>query len=78
MNLKVYLAEKQLSVKNFAKIVGVHPNYISRIIPGKVTPSARLARDIEQETGGKVKITSFEKSPINEQPIPTIYEDFDF
>ena len=56
MNLRMYLAEQNLKVKDFSKLVGCNENYLSRISHNRILPSKRLAKEIERVTEGKVKI----------------------
>ncbi len=57
-NLKAYLANIRMSQREFGEIVDVTENYISSIIHGKRTPSARLAKDILQATGGLIRLNT--------------------
>lgn len=63
MNLRMYLAKENLKLKDFCKLVGVHPNYMSRISHGKILPGRRLAKDIEVATGGEVKLKCADATP---------------
>ena len=57
INLKAFLANKCLTVKEFAKILDVEPQYLSAVANGKKTPGRKLARDIEKATNGVIKLT---------------------
>lgn len=54
MKLKVFLAQNNYSIKDFAEILDVGDNYLSRIMHGHVKPGKRLITDIERLTGGLV------------------------
>lgn len=56
MKLKAYLANSDIKIIDFAKKIGVSPNYLSVIMSGKAFPGKRLARDICEATGGIVKL----------------------
>ena len=56
MNLKAYLANINMSMKDFALSLGCNTRYLSQISSGKKIPSHRLAKDIEQATDGIIKI----------------------
>lgn len=58
MNLKAYLAEKNMTIKDFSILIGVRNTYLSAIIHGHYKPSARLSKSIEHHTGGKVRLPS--------------------
>lgn len=55
MKLRVYLAEKEMTAKEFSEKAGIHRNYLGLIINGKIKPGKRLARDLEILTEGKVR-----------------------
>lgn len=61
MKLKTYLCEIGMTAKEFSELVGIHPHYMCMIARGAILPGARLARDIESLTEGKVKFRSAEK-----------------
>ncbi len=54
MTLKEYLFDKNLSVKEFANIVGYSRVHISCIISGRSNPSKRLRQIINHATLGRV------------------------
>ncbi len=58
MNLKMYLASINMTVKDFSEIMEVSSKYMSRIIHGHSKPSRKLSQEIEKATDGLVKITS--------------------
>lgn len=66
MKLRVYLAEKEMKIKAFSEILGVHRHYLGQIISGKIKPSKRLAREIERLTDGKVVILEPETETMEE------------
>lgn len=55
-NLKAYLANIGMSIKEFADKVECHQKYISTLMSGKNFPSKRLQRDIHIATGGIIMI----------------------
>ncbi len=54
--LKGYLAETNVTAKDFAQIVECDPQYLSRILHGKALPGKYLAREIYKATDGIVKL----------------------
>lgn len=54
MELKLYLVKNRLTVKEFAEKIEYSRNQISGIVNGKLRPSNRLAKLIEQATNGEV------------------------
>ena len=56
MDLRIYLYTNRISITDFAKKLLVSRPYLSQICLGNLTPSRRLARDIELATQGKVSI----------------------
>lgn len=56
MNLKAYLAEIGVSLKDLARILDYDPRYLSHVMHGHTKPSIRLSKEIEKLTNGEVKI----------------------
>ena len=56
MNLQEYLFYSQMTVKDFAKIADLSNAFLSRVINGKATPSAKTLRIIERVTNGRVRV----------------------
>ena len=56
MWLKDYLESRQLTYKEFAKMIGVHVTTISNYINFKRTPALWVALRIEEMTKGKVTV----------------------
>jgi hypothetical protein len=54
MNLKAYLANINMTLKDFGAYIEVDPRYLSSISKGRLLPGPRLARDIEKATDGVV------------------------
>lgn len=52
--LAEYLTTNQISQRAFAKRLGVDQATVSRLVRRAADPSIRLARSIEQETGGAI------------------------
>jgi DNA-binding XRE family transcriptional regulator len=56
-SLQHYLKQNSLTVEGFAVIVKCHHSTISRIARGKIKPRLKLAKRIEEKTGGAVTVT---------------------
>jgi len=56
MKLKVYLAIEEMTIKEFAGLVGIDPVYMGAIGAGRLAPSKRLSKAIADITDGKVVI----------------------
>jgi len=56
MKLEEYLKLKKLSLRKFAKLIGVTHGHVSQILRKKKSPSLLLAKQIEKVTDGKVTI----------------------
>lgn len=56
MNFKVYLAEREMTVTQFARLLEVQPGHLSRALRGKNPMGKRLAADIQRLTQGMVDI----------------------
>ncbi len=67
MNLKIFLATKEMTIKDFAEIVECTPEYISQIIHKRAYPSKRLARDILKATDGLVHLELRTKEIFNDR-----------
>lgn len=61
MDLRVYLATVDMSVKDFSEKIDCNRCYLSRVIRHHVIPSKRLAKDIEFATEGKVTVNELLK-----------------
>jgi transcriptional regulator with XRE-family HTH domain len=55
MELKIYLVKNRMTIKEFCEKIGYSRNQISGIINGKLRPSKRLAKVIQDATNGEVK-----------------------
>lgn len=55
-NLRSYLAETGMSIKQLSEMIEYNPEYIRQIARGHALPSHRLARDILKATNGVVKL----------------------
>lgn len=64
MKLKTYLADIDMTVKDFASLIGYDANYISSIIGGR-NPGKKLAQQIESITDGMVKFSQPLKEKTN-------------
>ena len=56
MNLRDYLSLHRITVKDFSELVDYSRTHLSAIVNGKLKPSPKLARRIEKETHGEVKV----------------------
>jgi transcriptional regulator with XRE-family HTH domain len=54
VKLDEYLFKTKTSKKDFAEKVGISRGYLQHILSGLKNPSVKLARKIEEMTGGKV------------------------
>lgn len=54
MKLRVYLIEKNITILEFAKTIGIDRTYLGLIANGKKKPSRFLAKEIERATNGEV------------------------
>lgn len=61
MELKLYLVKNRITIKEFCERIGYSRNQISGIANGKLKPSMRLAKVIEEATGGEVTIEDLMK-----------------
>ncbi len=55
-NLRSYLANIKMTVKDFAKMLECDAKYLSLIASGKRPVGKRLARDIHQATNGVISL----------------------
>ncbi len=55
-NLKSYLANVGMTMKQFGDLINYNPDYIRHVSSGKILPSFRMARDIRNATGGIVDL----------------------
>lgn len=55
-NLRAYLANIGMQMKDFAKLVDCHPTYLSHIVTGRRMAGNRLAKDIRQATNGIISL----------------------
>jgi transcriptional regulator with XRE-family HTH domain len=53
-NLKAFIANMNITHKTFAKLLDCDPSYLSRIVNGEAIPGKRLAKLIEEVTGGVI------------------------
>lgn len=56
MSLDQFLAENMLSREAFAKMVGVHPTTIYRVLAGRTIPKRNTLRKILELTSGHVTV----------------------
>lgn len=69
MNLRVYLATKNMTFREFSQILDINPCYMSRIING-FRPGRKLARNITKATDGLVVFNLEEKKTTEESIEP--------
>ncbi len=65
MKLRDYLYFNHIQIKELAETLMIAPSYLSDISRGMRTPSYRLAKSIEEKTGGKVTAEEI----LNQKPI---------
>jgi transcriptional regulator with XRE-family HTH domain len=56
MKLQSYLMENDLTLKEFAEMLGYNPCYLSRIACGSIHPGKKLGRQIQEMTHGQVHL----------------------
>lgn len=66
MKLKTYLADIEMTAKDFSSLLGCNAQYISMIMNGHKKPGKRLAKDIEDLTDGKVMLLDKPEKPKQE------------
>jgi transcriptional regulator with XRE-family HTH domain len=54
MRLSEYLFRMKMTKKDFAEKLGISRGHLQHILSGIKNPSVKLAKKIEDETGGKV------------------------
>lgn len=54
MKLDEYLFRMKTTKKDFAEKVGISRGYLQHLLSGIKSPSVKLAKKIEEATGGKV------------------------
>lgn len=54
MKLNEYLFRTKTTKKDFAEKVGISRGYLQHLLSGIKSPSVKLAKQIEEATGGKV------------------------
>jgi transcriptional regulator with XRE-family HTH domain len=54
MNLKVYLANNDMTMRDFCSRINYDPRYLSLIMNGHKIPGRKLAEQIENLTNGQV------------------------
>lgn len=67
MNLRVYLAEKNLTMTKFAQMVDAVPQYISSICCGRAIPGRKLATKIEELTEGAVVFSEWKEKMLQKR-----------
>ncbi len=65
-NLKAYLANINMTVKDFGEIIDCDPKYLSRLMNGKKYPSKRLSKDIRLATDGIIDLPTRPKLKVEE------------
>jgi hypothetical protein len=64
MNLRVYLATNEMTLKDFSTQVNYNSRYLSLILNGHKIPGKKLAKQIENITGGQVTFSRKETEPV--------------
>jgi len=62
MNLRDYLPFNRKTVREFARELEIHPNYLSLIKTGKLQPGIDLCIRIEMLTDGQVTVQDLKTS----------------
>lgn len=62
-NLKSYLAETGMSIKQLSELTNYSQEYLRQIARGKVLPSFRLSRDIFRATNGVINLPVRTRKP---------------
>lgn len=57
-NLKAYLGEIGMTIKDFCEIIEYNHMYVSGVLNGRRLATHRLAREISRATGGVVKLNA--------------------
>ena len=73
MNIKQYLIDKNMSQRDFARLLRCHEVRLSRIINGVYPPRTQIAVDIERMTAGEV--SALEVMMIHHLRFPLAIED---
>lgn len=60
-NLKAYLANIGMTIKDFCVIIDCDHKYLSKIMTGKAKASHRLAKDIKEATDGLIVLEAAPK-----------------
>jgi len=55
-NLKSYLANIDMTLKDFCEIIDADDKHMSKLMHGKANASHRLAKDVRQATGGLIEL----------------------
>jgi len=61
MQLSQWLRQKNISQKNFARMIGKSPAAISRLVNGDLLPSGRMILAIDDATNGEVTLKDWAK-----------------
>lgn len=62
MDLREYLFRKRLTQVEFAEKIGYTRDYVSQVVNGKKIPGKKMAKRVEVETKGAVKVKDLIKS----------------
>ena len=62
-NLKSYLANINMTLKDFCILIECDTKHMSNIMHGKKHPSRRLAKDVRQITDGVVTLSTKPRKP---------------
>ena len=55
-NLKAYLANIKMTLKDFCEIIDCDEKYMSKVMNGHLNAGHRLAKDVKQATSGLIKL----------------------
>ena len=57
-NLKAYLANVGMTMKEFCRMIDCDHTYMSAVVNGRVTAGRRLAKDVRVATDGIIRLES--------------------
>jgi hypothetical protein len=64
MNLKEYLANINMTLRDFCKLVDCNYYYLSSVSRGTARAGKRLAKEVENMTDGRVRLRQEDENPV--------------
>jgi len=61
MDLKVYLATIDMSIKEFSELIDFNRSYVSLVLNGHRQPSRKFSQVVKELTDGQVTVEDFKK-----------------